>query len=120
MVDDGEKVALYRAVAHEEAHDIRSSGRFRLGPGSAYFEGKWFARSFDDAVRWGQRMPPVAPRRPFLVAQVRASAAVVGGCLSFARLDGIGPAVFVLMEDLQLVNAAGVISLIEVDPKEQS
>lgn len=115
--DDG-FIALFRAVGLDEADDIRTFGGFRVGPGAAFVEGKWFATSFADAVRWGQRMPPVAAIRPFLVAEVRVPSRLVDACLRLPRLDGVGPAVFVRLDQLRFVNAVGAFSLVEVDRKE--
>ena len=102
----------------EEADDIRRSGGFRLGPSSAFEEGKWFAVSRSDAVRWGEVMPPAGRRRPYLVAAVVIPADLVGQFFRLAQLDGIGPALFVRHDQLPQVNAVGAISISMGDLKE--
>ena len=117
MVD--EIVTLYRAVGLDEAADILATGRFRVAPAQAMGDGKWFAETFNDALRWGGLMPLVARPRSFHIARVSLPQDVVGTFLRLARLDGIGPARFVHRDQLPMVNRAGVISLTEADPKEE-
>lgn len=112
--DDAETLTLYRAVGLNEADDIRSFGGFRSGPASAFVEGKWFAVSFDHAVRWGEAMPPIRRRRPFLIASVSVPVAILTGFDGLERLDGIGPAYFVRHDQLSMINAAGTILLSDV------
>jgi len=115
FVEVDEAVTLYRAIGLDEADDILLSGGFRLGPGSAFVEGKWFAMSHSHAVRWGKLMPPVSRVRTFLVAAVILPAYLVGELARLPQLDGIGPAVFVRHDQLHRVNAVGAISISMVD-----
>jgi hypothetical protein len=110
-LDDAERITLYRAVGLNEATDIRSFGGFRVGPGSAFVEGKWFATSSEHAEDWGRRMPPIGRPRPFLVASVDVPLHLLAELDRVDRLDGIGPAYFVRHDQLPLINAAGPINL---------
>jgi hypothetical protein len=116
--EDAATVVLYRAVGLKEADDIRSFGGFRPGPAPAFVEGKWFAVSFADAVRWGWAMPPSDRRRSFVIASVTVPATLLTEFDGLADLDGIGPAYFVRHDLLPKLNAAGAIVLSAVfDPR---
>jgi hypothetical protein len=47
-------VSLFRAVSHAEYADVMNHGIPRAGPNS-YANGKFFAESGSDAIRWGAR-----------------------------------------------------------------
>ena len=116
--EDAATVSLYRAVGLNEADDIRSFGGFRPGPAPAFVEGKWFAVSFADAVRWGRAMPPSDRRRSFLIASVTVPTTLLTELDGLAHLDGVGPAYFVRHDQLPKINAAGAIVLSAVfDPR---
>jgi hypothetical protein len=110
QLDAPDEVTLYRFVGHNEARDIEDFGGFRSHPAS-FEEGKWFATTFEDAVRCGHRMPPISLARRFRVASVRVPASSLAACEFCARLDGIGPAYFVRRDQLNTLNATGTVRL---------
>ncbi|MBA3415635.1 MAG: hypothetical protein H0U10_10465 [Chloroflexia bacterium] len=95
-----------------EAEDLERTGRFRVGA-AGYLEGKWFAVSLEEAIRWGTLMPPVARPRPFRVATIDVPAARLVEFSFVPRLDGIGPAYFVHVDQLAILNASGPIIVLD-------
>jgi hypothetical protein len=95
-----------------EAADLELTGRFRAG-GPGYLEGKWFAVSLADAKRWGMLMPPIARPRPFRVAAIDVPAPLLSEFSFVPRLDGIGPAYFVHVNQLVILNASGRIVVLD-------
>jgi hypothetical protein len=91
-------VALFRAVSADELTDLRDEGRFRDGPNS--LGGKWFAESVEDARRWGELLGD----DPFHLVRIVVPA-LRANVHRNARLDGIGPARFFAVAELQGVIA---------------
>jgi hypothetical protein len=102
---------LYRCVGLNEAHDIEEYGGFRSHSAAAFEAGKWFATTYENAVRWGRRMPPINRPRSFRIASIRVSASILATLDFHDRLDGIGPAYFVPRDLLQVMNATGTLTL---------
>jgi hypothetical protein len=109
-LDLSDEVTLYRIVGLNEAKDIEESGGFRFHS-AAFEKGKWFATTFEDAVRWGYRMPPISQPRFFCIASVRIATTLLTRFGFFPRLDGIGPAYFVRYDQLEELNATGTVRL---------
>lgn len=78
---------LYRAVGAAEAASIRETGRFSVGPNSLY--GKWMAESAAHAREWGDKM--YGPGTTTLM-EVRLPKSAADQLMRLERLDGIGPA----------------------------
>jgi hypothetical protein len=95
---------FYRAVSFAELADFRSVGRLRACPASC--EGKHLACTLVDARRWGELLCGAGS---FAVLRVVASDDVVAKWASWARLDGIGPAHFATIEELEGVHVDEVI-----------
>ena len=86
---------FYRAVSFAELADFRTVGRLRAAAGSC--EGKHMADALADARRWGEVLYGA---RAFALLRVIADERQAAGWASWARLDGIGPAHFATMEEL--------------------
>ncbi|SRR6266566_990965 len=96
---------FYRAVSFVELADFRQVGRMRPGPGSC--EGKHLACTLADARRWGEALHGAGA---FAVVRVVApDEAAVDEWATWARLDGIGPAFFATMSELDGVVVDEVI-----------
>ena len=87
---------LYRAVSPDEYKDILDSGKLRAGPSSC--EGKHLAYSLQDAWRWGQAF---YGEGQFLVIEVDLPDEVAATLHRWDRLDGIGPACFATIKQLE-------------------
>jgi hypothetical protein len=80
-------VTLYRAVSEAEALSIRSMGVFSVGPNS--LGGKWFAETLQHAKQWGDVLNGPGLSR---ILEVTLPRSVADRLLRLKRLDGIGPA----------------------------
>src|SRR6266513_1423121 len=87
---------FYRAVSLKELADIRRCGHLRTTAGSC--EGKHLASSLTHARQWG-RMPNTS--QPFAVVRVSIDDAVAASLLSWNHLDGIGPAYFATIDQIE-------------------
>src|SRR4051812_42315279 len=87
---------FYRAGSFAGLADFRQVGRLRAGAGSC--EGKHFACTLADAQRWGEALFGAGS---FAVLRVEVSAASVATWANWSRLDGIGPAFFATMSELE-------------------
>jgi hypothetical protein len=76
-----------------------------------YVGGKWFATSFEDAVRWGRALQRLLRPRPFRVAFVAVPATLLDEFASRVRLDAIGPAYFVRSDQLRELSEQGLIGV---------
>jgi hypothetical protein len=86
---------FYRAVSFAELADFRTVGHLRAAAGSC--EGKHMADALADARRWGEMLHGT---RAFAVLRIVADERRVAGWASWTRLDGIGPAHFATIEEL--------------------
>ena len=87
---------FYGAVSFAELSDFRQGGCLRSVPGSC--EGKHLACILQDAREWGEALfGPGA----YVVLRITASDAVVVKWAHWARLDGIGPAYFATIDQLE-------------------
>ena len=86
---------FYRAVSLKELADIRKSGRLRTTAGSC--KGKHLATSLMHARQWGRML-----NRPqsFAVVRVSIDDAIAANFVSWNRLDGIGPASFATIDQI--------------------
>jgi hypothetical protein len=87
---------FYRAISLAERDDIRRTGRLRAGPNGC--EGKHLAHSADAARAWGWLL--FGPE-PHAIIRVMIPDAVAARLYSWPRLDGIGPASFATIEELE-------------------
>ncbi|MEM6878004.1 MAG: hypothetical protein AAF544_05575, partial [Bacteroidota bacterium] len=69
-----------------------------LEPGTNSLEGKWFAETFENALSWGNLL---YDGRNFLICSIELSDSVYSGLFRLTNLDGIGPAVYAEITDLQ-------------------
>jgi hypothetical protein len=89
-------VTYHRAVSFQELADFRRFGRLRAVPWSC--EGKHMAHSADDARQWGTILHGAGR---FAVLKVTVSDVVAKSLVHWDRLDGIGPACFATIEQLE-------------------
>ena len=82
-----ETVILYRAVSEGECQQLMQTGRFASVPSS--LEGKFFAESAEDAAQWGKILEGAGHYR---IVEVALPTNVVQSLLRWEKLDGIGPA----------------------------
>lgn len=78
---------LYRAVSEAEFQDLIQNDAFHSVPSS--LEGKWFAESTDDAVKWGDLLQGPGNYR---IIEVELSNEVAKQFFRVEKLDNIGPA----------------------------
>lgn len=88
-------VVFYRAVSFAELADWRREGQLRAGTGSC--EGKHFARSVEDARRWGELL---FGKDAFAVLSIEIESDIAAEFVTWERLDGIGPACFATIDQL--------------------
>lgn len=84
-----------------------------MQPAPGYEGGKSFASSYEDAVRWGRAMQRVPQARPFRIAAIGLPEALRKEVEFHARWDAIGPAYYVLAEQLSILNRAGPPTVFE-------
>jgi hypothetical protein len=82
-----EIVTLYRAVSEGEFQQLMRTGKFEAVPSS--LEGKFFAESAEDAAQWGERLEGVGH---YHIVEVALPARVAQGLVRWEKPDGIGPA----------------------------
>jgi hypothetical protein len=95
-----ELVDLYRHVSWKELGDIRKNGFRGLPDGRGTIAGKWFAESYNDAVRWGEWLNGGVGR----VVRVSISKEFAERLHRIPRLDNIGPGIFVESWQLRELN----------------
>ncbi len=93
-----ETVTLYRAVSEAEFQQLMSTGRFETAPHA--LEGKFFAECAEDAAIWGEVLEGAGRYR---IIEVALSASVANELLRWERLDGIGPARYAELSQLEAV-----------------
>src|SRR5215468_3570389 len=91
-----ETVTLYRAVSEVEYHQLILTGKFAVVPTS--LEGKFFAESATDAAQWGERLEGAGNYR---IVEVEFPTSVAENLLRWEKLDGIGPARYDELNQLQ-------------------
>lgn len=89
-------VTLYRAVSQEEFRQLMSTGKFEMAPHA--LEGKFFAESPEHAIAWGEALEGAGQYR---VVVVELAATVADELIRWARLDGIGPARYANLSQLE-------------------
>lgn len=106
------EVSLFCAAELNEAGDSEQVHRFRIQSVPGFVLGKWFATSIEDAVAWGRAMQAFSHPRPFRVAVESVDASALTQFRYYSTLDGIGPAYFVPLQRLTLLNQASRIALL--------
>jgi len=91
--------SFYRAMSPAEYDDLMTTGQFR--PGEGTIEGKFFATTPQDAQAWGQKFYPSGDYR---IVEIQVSQTKASTFLYWNRLDGIGPAAYSDVHQLQQVN----------------
>jgi hypothetical protein len=91
-----ERVTLYRAVSEEEFQQLVMTGTFETVPHA--LEGKFFAEHPEHAAMWGEALTRGGAYR---IVEVELLARVAAGMLRWERLDGIGPARYAALSQLQ-------------------
>ena len=91
-----ETVTLYRAVCELEYQQLIRTGKLAVVPSS--LEGKFFAESAADAAQWGERLEGAGNYR---IVEVEFSTSVAENLLRWEQLDGIGPARYGELHQLQ-------------------
>lgn len=89
-------VVLYRAVSLLEFERVMRTGRFTQVPGS--LAGKFFAERPEHAAAWGDRLEGSGNYR---ILEVEVSAAAADTFRRWAKLDGIGPARYAEIRELE-------------------
>jgi len=89
-------VSFYRAVSSEELADIRQCGRLRETMRSC--EGKHLASSVVDARRWGEALYGSSA---FAIVRITVQDQTAAALVKWERLDGIGPACFATIDQLE-------------------
>ena len=89
-------VTLYRAVSEMDWQQLRRTGKLETVPYS--LEGKFFAESAQDAARWGEMLEGTGNYR---IVEVELPACTANSLLRWERLDGIGPARYGELHQLQ-------------------
>jgi len=99
VVNDGvamETVTLYRAISEVELQQLMRTGKFEVVPSS--LEGKFFAESAEDAAQWGEMLEGASSYR---IVEVTLPTRVAQSLLRWEKLDGIGPARYGELHQLQ-------------------
>ena len=91
-----ETVTLYRAVSAGEFQQLMQTGEFEVIPSS--LEGKFFAESAEDAAQWGEMLEGASNYR---IVEVELPTSVAKSLLRWEKLDGIGPARYGELHQLQ-------------------
>jgi hypothetical protein len=94
-------VQFFRAVSEEEWDELLRLRAFQ--PTSASLQGKWFAGNAADAARWGRRFFRW-DRKPLFVVEVSLPNALAALFWYASFYDRIGPAWFVDVDQLPLLN----------------
>lgn len=91
-----ERVTLYRAVSEEEFQQLLLTGKFQTVPHA--LEGKFFAEHPEHAATWGEALARTGAYR---IVAVELTASVADGMIRWERLDGIGPARYAELSQLE-------------------
>jgi hypothetical protein len=89
-------MVLYRGMSLSEYGDLMTDGIWKAGQGT--MEGKWFAETYEDAVTWGNKMGHGGDA--FRVVQIDVPDNIAANMHADPHLDGIGPARYAQLEDL--------------------
>ncbi|WP_202972729.1 RHS repeat-associated core domain-containing protein, partial [Methylobacterium indicum] len=100
FVDPLGLAVLYRSMSEAEYAGILKTGNWST---AGTMEGKWFATTYDDAVKWGSDMGHGSDK--FVVAQVTVPDRVAQNAFSTKSLDNIGPAKYVDIDTLNRSNS---------------
>jgi hypothetical protein len=87
---------LYRAVSFAEFIQLTQTGRFEIVGGSV--EGKYFAENMTDAAAWGNLLFGASN---FRIVEVILPTSIAAALFRIEPLDGIGPARFADIEQLE-------------------
>jgi len=95
--------SLYRAVGEGEYGQLMTTGKFAPGPNS--LPGKFFAESAEHASEWGRLMEGAGN---FRIIETRIPTSTAEQFMRWQRLDGIGPARYGELQQLQGALIRGV------------
>lgn len=98
VVTEG-STSLYRAVDSAEYSQIAKTGTFQMGENS--LEGKFFAENLVDAQKWGDVLN--GPGNSYFV-EARMQNSIADQMMRWSKLDGIGPARYGTLDQLQNVD----------------
>ena len=73
--------------------------------------GKWFATTFEDAVRWGRKMQQFLNPRPFRIAAARLPRSILPQFVFYERHDTIGSSYFVPLDRLTILNQSAEVTV---------
>jgi hypothetical protein len=88
---------LYRAVSEGEFQELMRTGKFEAVPSS--LEGKFLSGSAEDAAQWGEMLEGASHYR---IVEDALPASVAKSLLRWENLDGIGPARYGELPQLQV------------------
>ncbi|CAM3708888.1 hypothetical protein YEEN111655_19710 [Yersinia entomophaga] len=89
-------MVLYRGMSLAEYTELIKDGTWKAGQGT--MEGKWFAESYKDAATWGEKMGHGGDT--FRIVQIDVPDDIASKMHLDPHLDGIGPARYAQLEDL--------------------
>ena len=89
-------VTLYRAVSEEEFQQLLNTDQFQTA--SHTLEGKFFAETPEHAVAWGEALEGSGQYR---IVEVQLTTHVADELIRWERLDGIGPARYADLSQLE-------------------
>ena len=91
-----ETITLYRAVSEGALQQLMRTDTFEVVPSS--LEGKFFAESAADAAQWGMMLEGISHYR---IVEIELPTSVAQSLLRWEKLDGIGPARYGELHQLQ-------------------
>ncbi len=91
-----DNVTLYRAFSEDEYQQLMRTGQFQTAAHA--LEGKFFAETPEHAVAWGKALE--GPER-YRIVEVQLPARVADALICWERLDGIGPARYAGLSELE-------------------
>ena len=92
---------LYRAVCDAEFSQVLRTRRLETIPQS--LEGKWFAETIENARAWGHWFSGISGMNHARIVVVDIPDAMAARLFRLDRLDDIGPARFVSLDELDLI-----------------
>ena len=96
-------IKLFRAVSTAELFDLINSGKFQAASNS--LEGKFFAVTLEDAEQWGRWF---YGDTTFHIVSAELPRKDIEKLLVWPHLDGVGPAVYAELSDLE----SAIISIV--------
>lgn len=97
----------FRVASHAEFEDLKAYGRFRAGPTSA--EGKYLWSQIEHARAFRDLLLANGWERECIILKVEVVDELADRFARFAMMDGIGPASFAELDDLESAVVTRVI-----------